>query len=163
MPASQDRKPSPQTQRLGALVGRWRSEGHVVGESVPIVGTDVYEWLPGEFFLVHHVDVTVGDQPVQAIELIGEVDPETGAFIARTYDNEGAVTIMHATVDDAGVWTFTGGPDIAPAAQPYEDSVAVRSILTIAEDGNSMHADWQRSTDGTTWEPWMDMSFTRMG
>jgi hypothetical protein len=53
--------PGPETRRLGALVGRWRSEGHVVGEpSVPIEGTDIYEWLPGGFFLVHHVDVVVG-------------------------------------------------------------------------------------------------------
>ena len=36
--------PSPEIQRLGALVGRWRSEGHIVGEaSVPITGTDIYE------------------------------------------------------------------------------------------------------------------------
>ena len=27
--------PSPQLQRLGALVGRWRSQGHIVGE-VPV-------------------------------------------------------------------------------------------------------------------------------
>jgi hypothetical protein len=29
---------------------------------------------PGGFFLVHHVDVVVGNQKVQAIELIGEYD-----------------------------------------------------------------------------------------
>jgi hypothetical protein len=47
--------PSPQLQRLGALVGRWRSEGHIVGDDpVPITGTDVCEWLAGDFFLVHH-------------------------------------------------------------------------------------------------------------
>jgi hypothetical protein len=34
--------PSPEIQRLGALVGRWRSEGHIVGEvPVPITGTDI--------------------------------------------------------------------------------------------------------------------------
>jgi len=36
--------PSPEIQRLGALVGRWRSEGHVVGDHpVPITGADIYE------------------------------------------------------------------------------------------------------------------------
>ena len=59
-----------------ALVGRWRSEGPVVGEvPVPITGTDIYEWLPGGFFLLHHVDVVIGEQAVPAIELIGEYDP----------------------------------------------------------------------------------------
>jgi hypothetical protein len=48
--------PRPQFQRLGALVGRWRSEDHIVGE-VPasITGTDVYEWLAGGFSHLHHV------------------------------------------------------------------------------------------------------------
>jgi hypothetical protein len=110
--------PGPETRRLGALVGRWRSEGHIVGNSVPIEGTDVYEWLPGEFFLVHHVDVVVGDQKVQAIEIIGEYDPATDSFTGRAYDNLGNVTIMHARVDDDGVWTFTGAGDVAPAAGP---------------------------------------------
>jgi hypothetical protein len=110
--------PGPETRRLGALVGRWRSEGYIVGDArVPITGTDVYEWLPGGFFLVHHVDVVIGDQKVQAIELIGEYDSATDSFTARAYDNLGNVTIMHARVDDRGVWTFTGGGEVAPVAQ----------------------------------------------
>jgi Protein of unknown function (DUF1579) len=121
--------PSPQLQRLGALVGRWRSEGHIVGEvPVSIAGTDVYEWLAGGFFLVHHVDVMVGQQRVQALELIGSYDPATDSFTARAYDNLGNVTIMRARVDDQGVWRFTGGGDVAPVAQPAaaEASGAVR-------------------------------------
>ena len=54
--------------------------GHIVGEvSVPITGTDSYQWLAGAFFLVHHVDVLIGQQPVQALEFIGEYDPPTPA------------------------------------------------------------------------------------
>jgi Protein of unknown function (DUF1579) len=92
--------PSPELQRLGALVGRWRSQGHIVGDSpVPITGTGSYQWLPGGFFLVHHVDVMVGDQPVQALELIGEYDPATDSFTARAY-NLGNITIMQTRVDE---------------------------------------------------------------
>ena len=157
--------PSPQTQRLGALVGRWRSEGHIVGEvSVPITGTDTYEWLPGGFFLVHHVDVVIGDQQVQAIELIGEYDPTTDAFTARAYDNQGNVTIMQTRVDEQGVWRFTGGGDVAAVARPAsaDASGAVRSTLTISPDRSGMTARWERSDDGASWQPWMDMTFTRM-
>jgi hypothetical protein len=157
--------PSPETQRLGALVGRWRSEGHIVGDpAVPITGTDIYEWLPGSFFLVHHVDVMIGEQPVQALELIGEYDPATDAFLARAYDNLGNVTLMRAKVDEQGVWTFTGGSDVAPVAQPLdaEGGGAVRSTLTISADRSGMRARWERSDDGTSWQPWMDMTFTRI-
>ena len=38
---------------------------------------------------------------------------------------------------------------------------AVRSTLTVADDGRAMTALWERADDGATWEPWMDMRFTR--
>ena len=155
----------PDVRRLEPIVGRWRSEGHVVGDPpIPIEGTDVYEWLPGGFFLVHHVDVTVGGEPVRGIEMIGEIDPVTGSLVARSYDDTGSVTIMHVSVDDAGVMTFTGGADVAPAAQPTAayPRGSVRSTLTVDEDGDRMTAKWERADDGVSWEAWMDMTFTRM-
>src|SRR4029453_1371192 len=136
--------PSPQLRRLGALVGRWRSQGHIVGEvPVSITGTDAYEWLAGGFFLVHHVDVVIGDQQVRALELIGEYDPATDAFTARAYDNLGNIT-----------------PVARPAAA--DAGGAVRSTLTVSPDRAGMTARWERSDDGVSWQPWMDMTFTPM-
>jgi hypothetical protein len=97
--------------------------------------------LPGGHFLVHHVDVTVGAQSVRAIEIMGEPDGE-GGYLARFY--------------------FTGGREIAPAAQSDDTPTArVRSTLTVASDRASMTARWERSEDGTTWQPWMDIAFAR--
>ena len=127
--------PSPQIQGLGALVGRWRSEGHVVADlPVPITGTDIYEWLPGGFFLVHRVDVVIGQQPVQALELIGEYDPATDSFTARAYDNLGKVTVMCARVDEQGVWRFTGGGEVAPVARPA--SAGASGAVRVHADGD---------------------------
>jgi len=157
--------PGHPAQRLGALAGRWRSEGYLVADpAVRIAGTDTYEWLPGGFFLVHHVDVVVGDRPVQALEMIGEYDAATESFTARAYDNEGNVTVMQARVDESGVWTFTGGADVAPAAQPSDagSQGGVRSTLTISSDGTGMSAKWERTDDGSRWHPWMEMTFTRV-
>jgi hypothetical protein len=135
----------------------------VADPSVQITGTDRYELLDGGFFLVHYIDVVVGDRPVKAIELIGEYDAATDSFTARAFDNVGSVTVMQARVDDNGVWHFTGGADVAPAAQLTEagDSGAVRSTLTVGPDGARMTALWERSDDGSVWEPWMDMTFIR--
>jgi hypothetical protein len=38
----------------------------------------------------------------------------------------------------------------------------VRSTLTISPDRSGMTARWERSEDGASWQPWMDMTFTRM-
>jgi hypothetical protein len=111
---------------------------------------------------VHHVDVTVGEQPVRAIEVIGEPDAAGGGYLSRSFDSEGNAELMRVTIDEDGVFHFAGGPDIASAAHPTDESTArVRSTLTVAEDRRSMTALWERSEDGITWHPWMDISFTR--
>jgi hypothetical protein len=148
--------------RLHAIAGRWDTSGHVVGEPrIPVVGTDHYEVLAGGYFVVHHVDVTVGEQPVRAIEVIGEPDT-AGGYLARSFDSVGKVELMRVAIDEDGVFHFVGGPDIAAAAQPTDASTArVRSTLTVADDRRSMTAFWERSEDGINWHPWMDISFTR--
>ena len=70
---------------------------------------------------------------------------------------------MRVTVDEDGIFRFAGGPDIAPAARPADAAKGqVRSTLEIAEDRRSTRVLWERSEDGTSWQPWMNMSFTRL-
>ena len=151
------------TQRLGDIVGRWNTTGHVLtNPPIPVVGTDTYEWLPGQHFLVHHVDVHVGDQHVQAIEIIGEHDPDSDTYLTRSYDSDGNADVMRLEIDRDGAFHFAGGPNIAPAARAGDAPAggAVRSTLTVAGDRHTMVALWERADDGTTWEPWMDIHLT---
>lgn len=159
MPELSDRTPDP---RLGAIVGRWHTSGHVIGDpNVTVAGTDTYEILPGGHFLIHHVDVTVGDHPLRAIEIIGEPDGQ-GGYLARSFDSRGSTGLMQLSIDADGAFHFTGGGDIASAAQSTDTPPAqVRSTLSIAEDHSSMTAFWERSDDGSTWHPWMGINFTR--
>ena len=70
--------------KLSAIAGRWKTSGYVIGDPrLPVEGTDIYEVLAGGHFLVHHVDVTVGGQEVRAIEVIGEPDPDSDAYLAQ--------------------------------------------------------------------------------
>lgn len=137
-------------QAWAPLVGAWTSTGRTVerpgAPPVAIEGTDVYEWLPGRHFLVHTVDVRVGGEQVDVLEVIGE--PAAGTYTMRSFDNRGTVSAMSATVD-GGVWTFTGDTE--------------RARLVIAPDGDSMAATWERRSDGGRWEHWMDMQFRRTG
>jgi hypothetical protein len=154
--------PGPAHERLWSIAGDWATDGHVVGDPpVPVRGTDIYEVLAGGYFLVHRVDVTVGDQEVQAVEVIGEPTSDGNGFLARSFDNEGNAEVMRVTVDDEGVFRFTGGPEIAAAAQPTDAATArVRSTLRVAADRGSMTALWERSEDGRSWQPWMHIAFT---
>ena len=160
MPDTPTRLPD---ERLSTIAGRWQTIGHVIGDpAIPITGTDAYEVLPGGYFLVHHVDVTVGDQRVRAIEIIGEPDGG-GGYLARSFDADGNVELMQVRIDDEGAFHFSGGPDVAAAAQPNDAPIArVRSTLTVASNRRSMAALWERSDDGMNWQPWMELSFSAL-
>ena len=136
-------------ERFATIAGRWRTSGRVLGDpATTVTGSDVYEVLLGGHFLVHHVDVTMGGKRVQVIEIIGEPDGR-GGYLARSYDSEVNAEVMRVAIDDQGVFRFRG------------DAERTRATLTVAPDGASMHATWDRSDDGATWRPWMDISFTR--
>jgi hypothetical protein len=158
-------QPQAQVAALDRIAGNWQTEGRVLGSDLSIRGTDRYEWLAGGYFLIHYVDVYVGDQKVDAIEVIGEHDEGRAAFVARSYDNQGNVASMLVRVDESGVVTFTGGSDVAPVAKPGQAAPTdhVRSTLRIADDRHSMVALWERSRDGLQWTPWMDVRFSRQG
>ncbi|TDC47132.1 hypothetical protein E1212_25095 [Jiangella ureilytica] len=131
-------------EELDALVGVWRSAGETVDDPVVhIEGSDVYEWLPGRHFLVHHVDVSVDGRRYQALEMFGA---EADAVVARAYDSDGVTGTMTVGTPEHGVVTLTG-PD-------------TRARLVVAGDGASMAARWDRLDDGA-WRHWMDMRFTR--
>jgi hypothetical protein len=136
---------------MESFVGRWRSRGRTVateGEpSVEIDGTDVYEWFPGRAFLVHHVDVTMGADRVQVMEMIGGAS-DGGGLPMRSFDNAGGYTEMRASHDGRGGWTFTDG--------------AMRATVTFGADGRTMAARWERA-EGGGWRHWMDMAFAREG
>lgn len=134
-------------EKLDALVGVWKSAGETVDDPVVhIEGSDIYEWLPGRHFLVHHVDVTVGGRRYQALEMFGE-EADGDTCLARAYDSDGEAGTMTVRVDDAGEVSLTG-----PAS---------RARLVVAHDGGNMTARWDRRDDAGEWRHWMDMRFTR--
>jgi hypothetical protein len=145
-----DHRPVAELEPLAPLAGRWASEGRTVATedepSVRIIGTDVYEWLGGGYFLVHEVHVRMGETVVEVLEVIGEFDGSSYAM--RSFDQDGAATTMRATVGDDGGLLFTGD--------------GMRAAVSFGEDDQSMRARWERRASADTWSHWMDMHFTRI-
>ena len=132
------------------FVGKWNTEGQVEASpsspATKIIGTDTYEWQHGGFFLIHRVDVRIGDEKVEAIEIIG-YDASSQTYPMRSFDSQGNFVTMQASVSDDGIWTFTGESE--------------RSTLVVSDDDNTMTAHWERSDDGSNWLPWMDVKLTK--
>ncbi|MEO5647802.1 MAG: DUF1579 family protein [Chitinophagaceae bacterium] len=142
--------PAPELMQLNFLIGNWHSEGELLANSsrpsVRISGTDSYEWVAGGFFILHRVDVLMGDEPVEVIELIG-YDPLSNTYSMKSFDNKGEFTMMEANID--------------PLRRLHISGEMVRSTLVPGKDGNKMTASWDRTDDGSTWIPWIEMKFIK--
>ena len=79
-------------ERLAVLVGRWKTDGwtrELPGAPVAAIdAVDTYEWLPGEFALLHKVDARVGDEAVQGGEIIRH-DPDRGIYVTHYFGTDG--------------------------------------------------------------------------
>ncbi|WP_063130597.1 hypothetical protein [Nocardia fusca] len=79
-------QPTPELQALNRLVGTWKVSGGAEG-------TVRYEWMPGRFFLLQHIDLTQHGEPVTGMEVIGNLRPfgePTGPDVtSRYYDSVG--------------------------------------------------------------------------
>jgi hypothetical protein len=136
------------------IIGRWQSSGTVLDESGAevgtIAGTDVYEPMVGGRWILHHVDVMVGDDHVQALELIGQPDQDASSFHFRAFDASGDYTVMVATPQEDGSWHISGD--------------GVRTTLWPTQPDQTMTAVWERQAedDPERWVRWMDMRFARL-
>jgi hypothetical protein len=137
---------SPEHQQLDVFVGKWTTEGVTKdGRTVAIRGTETYEWMPGGFFLIHNLDIRVGDDDYKAHEIIG-YDTSQKIYTVNSFDSWGQRDSYQAAVQNT-TWTYSGGMR--------------RGSVVFNDDGNRMTADWQMSFDGHDWQPWMDLKSTK--
>jgi hypothetical protein len=63
----------PENDLLNSLIGKWMTEGETISNdgspTLKIQASDVYEWVPGRFFVVHTAYGRIGEQSVGGIEL----------------------------------------------------------------------------------------------
>jgi Protein of unknown function (DUF1579) len=135
-------------QTLAVLIGKWINEGHTIasGEtpSVPILTSDVYEWAPGGFFVVHSAYGKIGDTSVGGVEIIG-VDGEE--YHSTFYDSFG--NVHRSRVEFGGdVIRWTGD--------------RTRSTVTMTDNGMTQAARHESSPDGVTWTASMDVTLRKV-
>jgi hypothetical protein len=71
-----------------------------------ILTSDVYEWVPGGFFVMHTAYGKIGDIDVGAVEILC-YDPEVGHYWSQLFDSGGTASVSTLRESD-GVWTWRG-------------------------------------------------------
>jgi hypothetical protein len=135
--------------QLNRFVGKWKTTGRIPasGENpeIKVSGSDTYEWLPGGFFLLHKVDVLLGDDKNETIEIIG-FDKERKLYTMQHYDNKGNSGFMTADYKDE-VWTFLG------------DNLRFRG--GFKEQDTEFSGVWEQSSNGKDWTHFMEIRLTK--
>ena len=143
-------------ERLDLFVGKWHAEGDSYadgqsranphGSAAKWTSDETYEWLPGEFFLVHHWDARIDNAEFKGIEVIG-YDHGHHEYVAQ-FENHGfARTYLAHPLDN--VWTFAGETE--------------RAKVAFNSAGDTMEINWEWKPDGENWMPLCDRRASRVG
>jgi Protein of unknown function (DUF1579) len=138
-------------QRLGALIGRWKTEGWTTEApgrpSDRIDAVDTYERLPGGA-LLHTVDAQVGEQRVEGAEIIG-YDPDRASYVTQYFGSDGPAAYEASFGEDEGalVWTMTRARD--------------RFTGTFNDERTVITGRWDALDADSRWRPWMDITLTK--
>jgi hypothetical protein len=94
--------------RLEMLIGKWINVGKTepMGNEPPldITTSDIYEWLPGKYWILHPAYGRVGNMDVGGVEIIG-YDRETDKYVSHFYDSRGNSSEHEINVDgDTMTW-----------------------------------------------------------
>jgi len=135
-------------EALAVLIGNWINEGHTIGTAeipaVPILTSDVYEWVPGGFFVVHSAFGKIGDTSVGGVEIIG-VDVE--AYASTFYDSFGNVHRSRLEIE-GDLLRWTGD--------------RTRCTVTLTDGGMTQVARHESSADGVNWTASMDVTLRKI-
>jgi len=141
----EQRERPPELEQLNVFIGRWMTEGETVAEpgapAKTIVASDVYQWLPGEYFVMHPAYGRIGAIGVGGPEIIG-FDPTTRQFQCYFFDSQGNTTREALSCRDH-VWSWQG--------------TYARCTGVFTDDGKTLTARHERSDDGVHWVPSMNV------
>ena len=142
---------NPRLQALAVLVGEWATVGtHPMLPGKTFHGHASFTWLESGAFLLFHSHIDEPEIP-NGVAILGTDDsnPDAGAmlyFDVRNVSREYRWTIS------SNVWTWSRD----------ELGFFQRMVLTITNDGRRIEAKGQMSRNGKSWEPDLQLTYTRI-
>jgi len=148
--------PGPEVQKLGYFVGNWTEKGESTmhGAVGPVTSTQKWEWMPGGFFVVGHLDTKA---PMGAFKMmvVEGYDPESKMYSYTAYDSWGEVITAKGTLS-GGTWTWT--------SEMMMDGKSMKSRVTETELSKTQYTlkyEWS-ADDGSTWTSSMETTLTKV-
>ena len=139
-------------QELGAFIGEWTMS---VGIPDAPQGRVLFDWMPGEKFLIERWDIPHPDAP-DGVAIMG-FDKARGTLLQHYFDSRGVARVYEMGLEN-GVWTLSRTkPDFSSLKfwQRYEGR--------FSDDGGTIEGNWEISHDeGATWEVDFPLTYTKV-
>lgn len=134
---------------LHKLVGKWNTTGSLYQEdgspSIPVAGTDTYAWLPGEHFLLHTADVTIGGEREQTHEVIG-YEPGRDCFFTHFFNSNGESGTMIIMIREP-LWVIQGA--------------TLRFTGGFLDQQETFSGVWEQLKEGEGWVHFMEIKLEK--
>ena len=141
---------NPRLHAFKPFIGEWTTVGnHSMMPGITLHGRTVFDWHEGGSFLRIRSEIEEPAIP-SAIAFIGSDD--NAETLTLLYFDERAVSRQYQVKIAGGVLEWWR---VAPG-------FSQRYVLTMAEDGNTLHAVSTLSQDDKTWQQDLEMSYTRV-
>ena len=143
-----------ENKKLHVFLGRWHTLGDIYDAEGNVTGKvdaiDTYEWLPGEYAMIHYIKSKMGETQIEGIEIIG-YNPDRKKYFAPFYDNQGSAGWEELEVE-GDAWTWHG-----------ENVMGVKyhRCKAVFQNENRIKAIHEQSEDGKEWRKWMEITLTK--
>ena len=142
---------NPALSDLEPLVGEWSVEIAFPTEpATTLRGTVSFEWFDGGAFLIMRAGGMEWSGPSGSIGVIGR-DDMAETYSMLYFDARGVSRIYEMSFGD-GVWKqWRSAPGFSQ-----------RFTGTLSDDGSTITARWEKSSDGSHWDHDFDLTYTRV-
>ncbi len=142
-------QPTHDLKQFEALIGEWTTVGTHPQLPSAVHGHSSFAWLRDGMLLAWHFNWDRGQQVPSAYNIIGHDDAVEACTMLYT-DERGVARIYQMSLAD-GVWKM------------WRESpgFSQRMTGTFSDEGSTIICQGELSRDGSTWEPDLNVTYTR--
>ena len=142
-------KRNPVLKDLDVLAGEWNLAGAHPAIPGKVRGHASFGWVEDGAFLIWHTDFERPGPP-SSIAVVGR-DDSVGAYSMLYFDERGVSRIYGLSLEDGAWKMWRSAPGFSQ-----------RMTGTISDDRSTIIIHGEKSSDGSNWEPDLDLTYTRV-
>jgi Protein of unknown function (DUF1579) len=150
--------PAPELKKLDYFAGTWNFDANMkaspMGPGGTMTGTDHYEWMQGNYFLIVHSKYSSASMGSGVGYGVLGYDTNKKQYTYESFNSDGEHEVATGSPDaDGKVWTwYSAGDTGGPMKWRYTETILSPTSYTIK---------FEMSQDGTTWSSVMDGKATK--